>query len=580
LKQTLFFVLGFLPSVAHAVLPSNCRVDSNDVLWCDASNATTRGNLVNSDPVSLDLAGLSRVDLRWYDGAGNNIVNYYTLSLSTAPGGAIYVGGYIDNNGADWAGASLALDAKLIWIGVGPSDPWNDILDPSFKDPNSGLFALRNVSTTGTPYSVNLTATDEIKIVGNVLNNTADGAPSAPAGAGGIYMNAGKIDISGDYISFGGKTRLETPAFGTTVGDILIGGKLWLVGADADIGAKKELKIGSVDIDGGTANLSGHGGVTIAGGLTNTGALTLTSASGITVAGMMANADAGTMDIAAGAGLVAGGISVTGGTVRINGGNTMRLGMDGLKVSGEMVMGGAVGPDGGLEINVAVPYNIASAGDVAAKSLTVTAGTLKIWGDQAEIDVSFGENITNDGTISVGVAGAANLVASFSSADVANAGTINIWTIGDLTTGAVTNWSGLLFKTESGDMTIKDNFTNLGAATLSSGGGLGIWGQVRNNNNSTLTLKSADAMTLGATTNAADGKFTIDSHGAVTIAGNLTNDAGGEMTLYCPDANCRGLESLTVTGNLSNDGKFFAEVVGKTTITGALYTAFDYVGRI
>ncbi len=344
----------------------------------------------------------------------------------------------------------------------------------------------------------------------------------------------GTISIQGPVNNYSGDLLIESKSLTITGAVTNSAGTTTIKGSDT---SGDSIQIGSISNTGGVFNLeSWTGGVNITNGLSITGGVlnagaslaTVTAGNNIDISGDVKfgteqSTGDGDLNIVSGntAGLT---LKSTSGNITIGGNITTEAdtsGNHGVAFEAKEIKVGSVGTDSG---NVtATDGGSVTFGATENNSSTTTT----IYGDVA---VSDGGSVTfNSGTTTLGslTAASGTTVNATGTSITANDGDINI--SGDVRFNDSATGTGFNIKNTSA-LTLKTTQTD---ADITLSGNMNIV------NGKTLTLDSADMVTLGGTvTNA--GTLDIDAEGTTTISGTVTNN--GNLTV---DATSISMQDLT-----------------------------------
>ncbi|GAC1550406.1 MAG: autotransporter-associated beta strand repeat-containing protein [Collimonas sp.] len=546
------------------------------VLALTANNTYTGGTTVNDGLVnfqSLANFGTGNITL---DGGGLQWGAGVTTDVSARLDALGANGAILDTNGnnvtlaANLSGA----DGSLIKNGAGTLTLTGENTYDGTTTINTGTLQIGNGGTTG-------------NIAGDVLNNAAL-----------VVDRSDTMTLSGAISGNGSLTQAGT---GTTV---LTGDNTYSGGTTINAGT---LQIG----DGGTSG-------SIAGNVTNNGALIVDRSDALTYGGVVSGAGSLTQ-AGAGTTTLTGANTYTGGT-QLNAG-VLNVGSDanlGAVAGGLTFNGGVLQASGSFTSDRAVTLNTSGTIDTQANSNTLTgviagagalvkegSGTLTLAG----VNTYEGGTNLNAGVLNVSAdanlgaaaggltfnGGTLQTSSSFTSdraVTLNTSGTLDTQSNSNTLAGVIAG-PGALVKEGSGTLTLTGDNTYSGGTTINTGtlqiGNGGTTGSIAGdvNNNGSLVVERSDAMTLsgaiagnGSLTQAGPGTTVLTGDNTYTggttinvgalqigdggvsgsIAGNVTNN--GALAFSRSDA-------LTFSGVISGTGSLTQAGTGMTTLTGA-----------
>jgi fibronectin-binding autotransporter adhesin len=502
--------------------------------------------------VSLDVASPASADPTVFQNTSGNVV---TLSgaITTGTGNNIngdaiaanqhvtFSGGAfaLTNGGNNWTGdTTITSDAALALSG-GAS------IAHSARLVDNGIFDIS--AATGESSVASLAGSGVVTLGGNTLTitNANDSFAGAIAGAGGLVLQAGTQTLAG----------INSYTGGTLVN----GGTLALAG-DGTLGDTSGSTTVNADgtLDLGATSQTQDGGVTLAGGTIQNGAL---SSSGIFAlqGGTVTAALAGTGSVnqSSGTTTLSGANSYTGGTV-VDGG-TLALADDG--TLGDTGGSTTVNTDGTLDLG---GTSQTQNGGVTLAGGTIQNGVLSSSGTFALQDGAV--NATLAGTGSVNQSSGTTTLSganSYTGDTVVNGGTLALagdGTLGDARGTTTVNADGTLdlggtSQTQNGVLSSSGTFALQGGTVSAALAGTGSVNQ----SSGTTTLSGANSYTGG----------TIVNGGTLVLTGNGTlGDASGSATI-----NANGTLDLGGTSQTQNGGVTLA---GGTIQNGTLASSGSF----
>lgn len=431
----------------------------------------------------------------------------------------------------------------------------------SFGDPVFGQVSFNGPVTVGGDVDVTILGGDWESLDGEIYLG------SLSAG-GSVNLAAGLVDatgrISGDDVNL-------TAAHG----DVTVAGGFTTDGT-VTINADSEAIIGGPSTIGGDLEVDADDGITLTGAVSAAGYANLWTGDNAVIDGNLSGAlgvdfsafgISGTGGVSSGQGIVlsgANGIHLGGGVVGGGSGATT------LTSGGGISVGALSAGTGGLSAETSGDFSSGATSSAGTTSITSTDGALSIGSGDFDGDVTLHASESVVGVITLGATDVDGDLTTVSYSLVTTGavnvtGDLNIDPPGDVVIGAdmtiggaatITAMDGLYV---NGDLTVGGNLDLIGG-TVNSTGDIDVTG--------TLDVNGTNGISLGGATTST-GAMTLVSSGAVTITGDLTAPSlsvtGDTFTASgASHMDLGGSFSLTTNGQISFGG---AEIDGNLSLT-------------
>ncbi len=512
------------------------------------------------------------------------------FSGTTLTGGAYYVAGTLQFGSS---GSSVTTnDANLTLAGANPNLldlAGNNLLTGLNTNGSAGTFTVAaggsyatpgnftNAGTMDVEQASSLTVSGNLANTGTVATNNQNGQGGANTFAvTGTLTNStgGKITIGvNNHTSDVANIGLLANSGTVTVG---AGAALNLTsnGADTSAGAIT-LEGGTLDMQSGsftnssTIDLEQKGALTIAGNITNSGAITTNNANlgggpnAITVTGTLTNNSGASMTVGANndtSDTASIGILSNGGTVTVDKGATLKLTSAGTDTN----TGTITVNNGTLSLASAADLDMEQGGKLAVTGTLTNAGAITTntnnQGGRANTITVSGRVTNNAGaSFTIGANNDTSDTASFGS--LANSGSVTVGTGANLTLSTASA------NTDAGSLAVDGTLDSKGSIALSGTGSLTL-------TNGTVTATGSNATLKTGAHNTISGSGTISNFG-VTNAGTLSANQAAPLIILPSAAGLDNTGTIKVSAGDTMEigtsaGGAFTNFSG-TTLTGGIY---------